>query len=86
MNWAHKSDALFVSHRFESAIPEAHIEEVLVDTLYETIIVTAALHCAQYLVHPAKITKIFVIRNPHACIPVINTIFWIDEDPMFQLY
>jgi hypothetical protein len=46
----------FASYRFKSAVPEAHIEEVLEDTLHETIVVTAALHCAQHVVHPAKVT------------------------------
>jgi hypothetical protein len=38
------------------AIPEAHVEEVLIDTLHETVIVTAALHSVQHIVHPAKTT------------------------------
>jgi hypothetical protein len=49
---------LFISHRLKSAIPEAHVEEVLIDTLHEAIIVTTALHCSQHTVHPAKATTI----------------------------
>jgi hypothetical protein len=54
----------FVSHRFKSAIPEAHVEEVLVDTLRETIVVTAALHCAQHTVHPVKVTTFCYKKFP----------------------
>jgi len=54
----------FVSHRFKSAIPEAHVEEVLVDTLHETIVVAAALHRAQHTVHPARGTTFCYKKFP----------------------
>jgi hypothetical protein len=48
--------ASFVSYRFELAIAEAHAEKVLIDTLHEAVIVTAALHSMQNTVHPVKTT------------------------------
>jgi hypothetical protein len=46
----------FISHRFELAIPEAHVEEVLIDTLHKAVIITATLHSVQNILHPAKMT------------------------------
>jgi hypothetical protein len=64
MKPAHQNGVSFASHRFKSAIPEAHVKEVLVDTLRETIVVTAALHCAQHSVHPAKVTILCYKKSP----------------------
>ena len=74
----------FISHRLKSAIPEAHVEEVLIDTLHEAIIVTTALHCSQHTVHPAKATTICDKKNPHVLTPVINTKLWTEQDPKFR--
>lgn len=49
-----KCGASFVSYRIQVIVPEAHVEEVLVDTLHEAVIVTAGLHSLQNAVHPVE--------------------------------